>query len=102
MTKKITEEQVAGVAHLARLELEPEELAVYTEKLGGILEYVDKLQELDTEGIEATFQVVPMSNVFREDESRPGLSVDEVLQNAPERSGDYFKMPPILESEDAG
>ncbi|MCD6309687.1 MAG: Asp-tRNA(Asn)/Glu-tRNA(Gln) amidotransferase subunit GatC [Candidatus Eremiobacteraeota bacterium] len=99
MTKKVSEQQVAHVAHLARLQLTSDELDKYTEELGDILECIDKLRELDTTSIEASFQVVPLNNVFREDEVAQGLTVEEALRNAPSRKDNYFKMPPILDTE---
>jgi aspartyl-tRNA(Asn)/glutamyl-tRNA(Gln) amidotransferase subunit C len=86
------------VAHLARLDLTEAERATFAPQLERIVAYVDKLQGLDTEGIEASFQVVGgnVHNVFREDEIGPGLSPDEALANAPQRENGYFRVPRIL------
>jgi len=88
---------VDHVAHLARLDLTPAERETLAAQLPQILHYVDRLQELDTHGIEATFQVIPRADVLRDDDVRPSLRADEVLANAPWREGDCFRMPRILE-----
>ena len=66
-------------------------------ELDGILSYIDKLRALDTTGVPPTSHAVPMTNVMREDEPRPSLSQDEMLANAPERSGEFFRVPKIIE-----
>lgn len=93
----IGEEEVRRVARLARLELDEEELARFTRQLGAILEAFRRLQEVDTEGVDPTFYPLPLHNVMRDDRVRPSLPVDKVLANAPEREGDYFKVPRIIE-----
>jgi aspartyl-tRNA(Asn)/glutamyl-tRNA(Gln) amidotransferase subunit C len=97
MRQRLSAAEVDHVAHLARLDITPEEREVFAGQLGEILEYVDRLQELDTEGVEATFAVQPRTNVFREDEPGPPLGPEQALANAPEREGDYFRIPRILE-----
>ena len=95
--KPLSKEEVCYVAHLARLELSPEEVEKYQKELSRILDYVAQIQSLDTSDIPATFQNFPRKNVFRADEVGKSLPVEEVLKNAPEREGNYFKMPRILE-----
>ncbi|MFO0948795.1 MAG: Asp-tRNA(Asn)/Glu-tRNA(Gln) amidotransferase subunit GatC [Planctomycetota bacterium] len=90
-------EQVAKVASLARLHLTEEETGRMSHDLGAILEYVDQLNEVDTSGIEPLAHCLPIQNIFREDEVRPSLPVDEALANAPKRSGDFYSVPPILD-----
>ena len=97
---KITTEVVEYVAHLARLELEPQEVHLYTTQLDRILEYMDALNRLDTEGIEPMSHAVPILCVLRGDEVRDSLLDDASLQNAPERKGNFFKVPPIIEVEE--
>lgn len=92
-------EEVDHVAHLARLDLTPEERQRFATQLGAILDYVDQLKGLDTSGIEATLGVQPRANVFRADEARPSLTPDEVLANAPRRENGGFRIPRILEEE---
>jgi aspartyl-tRNA(Asn)/glutamyl-tRNA(Gln) amidotransferase subunit C len=93
----ITQEDVEHVAELARLELTAAEKEQFITQLNHILAYFEKLNELDTTGVEPTSHVMPMSNVFREDEVRPSLARDKVLQNAPEASHFFFKVPRIIE-----
>jgi len=94
---KIDKSVVEHVAHLARLSLAPEEIELYTEQIDRILEYMDKLNSLDTTGIEPTTHAVPLGNVFRQDEVNHNFTVEESVGNAPERRGSFFKVPPIIE-----
>ena len=100
MKNRLDKSEVAHVAHLARLEVNDAEMEKYSRELSPILDYVAKIQELETADIPATFQVLPRTNVFRQDESAESLSVEEALSNAPQREADYFKMPKILEGGD--
>ena len=84
-------------ANLARLELTAEEKEQYRQQLSAILEHVERLQELDTAGIPPTASVMPTAGRLREDEPRNGLPVDTVLANAPEKTNDQFRVPPVLE-----
>lgn len=94
---KITMKEVDDVARLSRLELTDAEKERMRRELDGILSYIDKLRALDTEGIPPTSHAVPITNVMREDEPRPSLPQDEMLANAPDRSGEFFRVPKILE-----
>ena len=94
---KITIKEVEHVARLARLELTKEEKEQMRAQLDSILSYIEKLNELDTSAVEPTSHVLPMKNVFREDEVRPSLSQEEALANAPERQDLFFRVPRILE-----
>ncbi len=94
---KITLKEVEHVARLARLELTAEEKERMRAQLDSILSYIDKLNELDTSAVEPTSHVLPMTNVFREDEVMPSLSQEEVLVNAPDRHELFFRVPRILE-----
>lgn len=93
----IQQDEVQHIAKLARLQLEPEELALYTEQLGRILGFFDELKGLDTAGVPVTAHPLPVSNALREDLERPCLTPDEALANAPQREGGYFRVPKILE-----
>jgi aspartyl-tRNA(Asn)/glutamyl-tRNA(Gln) amidotransferase subunit C len=73
------------------------ELEKMREQLNGILAYIEKLNALDTEGVEPTSHAVPMVNVMRDDEERPCLPRDEALANAPDRAGEFFRVPRIIE-----
>jgi len=94
---KITIAEVEHVANLARLELAEEDKETLRSQLDAILSYVDKLGELDTGGVEPTSHVLPINNVFREDVPKDSLSPDEALANAPERAGDFYRVPKIIE-----
>ena len=93
----LTREQVEHVAKLAHLSLTPEEAEGFTSQLSQILDYIDKLQELDVKGVEPTAHVEVQSTPLRADEPRPSLPVDEALANAPEREGSHILVPRILE-----
>ncbi len=93
---KISKEEVEHVARLARLRLTEEEKEKFGRQLNRILEYVEKLNELDTENVESASQVIPLQNVLREDEVKPSLPVEDVLSNAPDKKGNYFKVPRII------
>jgi len=92
----LTRQEVEHVALLARLALSEEEKELYTRQLRDILEYAARLNELDTTDVPPTSHVLPLSNVFREDEVGEHLSPEEVLANAPEREGGFFKVPRIV------
>ncbi|HYL81574.1 MAG TPA: Asp-tRNA(Asn)/Glu-tRNA(Gln) amidotransferase subunit GatC [Candidatus Acidoferrum sp.] len=94
---KITRKEVEHVARLARLELAEEEKEQMTAQLDSILEYIEKLNELDTAQVEPTTTVIPMVSVMRDDVVRPSLSQDEALANAPDREDVYFRVPRIIE-----
>lgn len=92
----INRQQVEHVARLARLELSEKEIETYTEQLNSILEYVKVLDELDTSQVEPMAHVLPIHNIFREDEMKDSLDQEEALENAPERIGEFFKVPRII------
>jgi aspartyl-tRNA(Asn)/glutamyl-tRNA(Gln) amidotransferase subunit C len=93
----LTLQEVDHIAELARLSLSAEEKARYREQLSAILDYAARLQALDTSGITPTSSVLPTRIVLRNDESRPGLSREELLRNAPLTENSQFRVPPILE-----
>jgi aspartyl-tRNA(Asn)/glutamyl-tRNA(Gln) amidotransferase subunit C len=97
---KITKEVVEYVAHLGRLELEQHEVDLYTHQLDRILQYMDTLNKLDTEGIEPTSHAIPVECVLRDDFVKSSFEIDASLQNAPDRKGHFFKVPPIIEVEE--
>lgn len=88
---------IEHLAQLARLSLSDEEKAAYGSQLEGILAYMDKLNELDTAAVEPTSHVIAMSNVMREDLSRPSLPREEALQNAPDHTEKFYRVPKIIE-----
>ena len=94
---KISREEVKHVANLARLALADEELDTLTGQMDAILAYVEKLGELDTEGIVPTAHAVPMENAFREDVVRPSFERERSLQNAPVAEDGCFRVPKVIE-----
>ncbi len=90
-------EQVRKVALLARLELSPEEEEQFTGQLSSILEYVEQLGELNTENVEPTTRAIEVSNVTRSDSLEPFGGRDDILNCAPDREADFFKVPKILD-----
>ncbi len=93
----ITKKDVEHVANLARLELSESEKEQFAGQLNAILKYAEKLNGLDTTGIEPTSHVLPLANVMREDKVRPSWPIEKVLLNAPEDEDGQFKVPPVLE-----
>lgn len=87
---------VEHVARLARLQLTEEEVQTFTQQLGQILDYVHKLEVIDTGQVQPTAHALPLRNVFREDRVEPSLDRETVLQGAPEREGVFFTTPKIL------
>ena len=85
------------VAHLARLQLTPDEEKKLGAQLDGILGYIEKLKELDVAGVEPTALAVPLVNVTRPDAVRPSLPHDDALRNAPAQANGLFIVPKIVE-----
>jgi len=94
---KITIETVEHVARLTRLALSAAEKEGMQKELTGILAYIDKLRALDTRGVEPTSHAVPLTNVMRDDTERPCLPQADALANAPDRQGELFRVPRIIE-----
>lgn len=94
---RISPEDVRHVARLARLALSDEELVRMRAEMSAILDYMDKLRSLDTAGVEPTSHAVPLRNVMREDEPIPSQPREDMLANAPDRDGDTFRVPRIIE-----
>jgi aspartyl-tRNA(Asn)/glutamyl-tRNA(Gln) amidotransferase subunit C len=90
----IDREQLLHVAHLARLELREDEIERLEGQLNDILAAVSKVSELDLSDVPPTSHPLEVVNVWEEDEPQPCLPVSEALANAPEREGDFFKVPP--------
>jgi len=93
---KITKDEIVYVARLARLSLTPETIDLFTKQLGDILNYMDKLNRLDTSNIPPTSHAISINNAFREDEIKPSLPREEVLANAPEAEDGNFVVPKII------
>ena len=90
-------DEVKHVANLARLAITEEEAEKLTNHLDAIISFAEQLNELDTENVEPTSHVLDMKNIFREDVSKPGLPVEEVLKNAPDHENGQIKVPAIIE-----
>lgn len=93
----LTADEVRWVAHLAQLDLSEAELDTMTRQLSSIIEYVDQLQEINTDNVEPLAHPLPIHNVFREDEPLPSLPVDAALANAPDRRANFYGVPAVLE-----
>jgi aspartyl-tRNA(Asn)/glutamyl-tRNA(Gln) amidotransferase subunit C len=96
---KLTPAKVEHVAQLAQLALSDGEKDLFREQLSSILEYAERLQELDTEAIPPTATVLPLENVMRDDQVQPSLPLADVLANAPAVEADCFRVPLVLETE---
>ena len=96
---QISADQVRHLAELARIDLSEAELTSLTAELAQIVESVAKVSEVATSDVVATSHPIPLLNVFREDEVRPSLTVEQALSGAPEREGDRFKVASILDEE---
>ncbi|CAG0933090.1 Glutamyl-tRNA(Gln) amidotransferase subunit C [Thermoflexales bacterium] len=94
----LTRAEVQHIAELAKLQLTETEETLYQEQLSDILDYVQRLNTLNTEAIPPTATVLPLHSVMRDDVARPSLPVDEILANAPARAGDSFEVRVILEA----
>jgi aspartyl-tRNA(Asn)/glutamyl-tRNA(Gln) amidotransferase subunit C len=93
----ISEDEVLYVAKLARLSLSPDEVKTYAGQLGQILEFINKLNEVDVTGVEPTASITGTSNVLRPDEVRKDFDTAEMMKNAPEKDGDHFVVPQVIE-----
>ena len=85
------------VARLSRLHLTEEELKFFETQVAQILLFIDKLKEVDVEGVEPTSHPLSLKNVFREDEVKPSMAIEEFLKNAPRARGRFFEVPKIIE-----
>ena len=94
---KITKDEVLYVADLARLDLDEASIDKFAGQIGTILAYVDKLNEVKTEGVRQTSHAISLTNAFREDEQHEHLERDEALSNAPAREDGNFVVPKIIE-----
>ncbi len=93
----IDKKTVEDVAHLARIELGPEELERLSRQLEHILGFIDKLSSLNTDNILPTNHILPLNNVLREDAPKLSLSIGKTLMNAPDKQGNFFVVPKVIE-----
>ena len=97
MPAKLGPDQVRQVAKLSRIKLSEDEVQQFTAQLSDILAYVEQLNELNTENVEPTTHPLRMTNIFRDDRVGQSLTKEQALQNAPQREGDFFSVPKVLE-----
>jgi aspartyl-tRNA(Asn)/glutamyl-tRNA(Gln) amidotransferase subunit C len=93
----LTPEEVTHIARLARVSLSQDELSRFQDQLSQILDYFQRLQEVDTENVPPTAHTLAMHNVMRDDEPRPSFNTEDILANAPQREGDLFRVRAVLE-----
>jgi aspartyl-tRNA(Asn)/glutamyl-tRNA(Gln) amidotransferase subunit C len=94
---KLSREEVLHIAHLARIDLTDEEITRFSEQLSHLLENFEILQQVDTTGVTPTAQSVALQSVMRDDEVAPSFKPDDILENAPRREGDFFRVRAVLE-----
>lgn len=93
----ITRKDVDYVANLSRIELSESEKDLFTEQIGNVLAYMEKLNGVETSGVEPMSQSLELENIFREDEAKKTLGISGALSNAPDRDGDSFRVPQVIE-----
>ncbi len=94
----LSADDVRAIADLARLEISEDDVARYQRQLSDILDYFQKLEELDTSHIDPTSSVLPLTNVMRADEAGAALTVAEAIANAPDSDGEQFRVRAVLDS----
>jgi aspartyl-tRNA(Asn)/glutamyl-tRNA(Gln) amidotransferase subunit C len=94
---KLSAQEVEHVAHLARLEITPKEKEKFTAQLNDILGYIDKLNELDTKGVEPMSHAIAVTNAFREDKVLDSIGRETTLANAPDARGEFFRVPKVID-----
>ena len=92
----VTLEQVDTIARLAKLEFSEQEKETFVQQFNQILEYMEKLDELNTDDVEPTYNVLDLSNVMRADEVQPWLTQEEALANAPKAKHGFFSVPKVI------
>ena len=97
MATKIDETQTRQVAKLSRLDLSDDEIKRFSGDLSSILEYIEKLDELDTDSVQPLAHCLPVHNVFRADVPKQSLDAEQAVANAPATHGNYFKVPKVLD-----
>ena len=93
----IDDKTVLYVSHLARIELQPKELEKLSRQLQGILDFIDKLNSADIQGVSPTSHILAVNNIFREDAAGISLSTEDVLEHAPLKQGDFYLVPKVIE-----
>lgn len=93
----IDKETIKHVSHLARIELQPEELEKISVQLHDILGFIDKISVLKIENVAPTSHILPVSNVLREDRPQKSMAPEKALENAPSKKGNFFSVPKVIE-----
>ena len=94
---KLSSKEVEYVARLARLEITDKETEKFTAQLNDILGYIDKLNELDTRGVEPMTHAIAVTNAFREDKIIDSIGTENALGNAPDGRGEFFRVPKVID-----
>jgi aspartyl-tRNA(Asn)/glutamyl-tRNA(Gln) amidotransferase subunit C len=94
---KLSSQEVEYVAHLARLEITDKEKDKFTAQLNDILLYIDKLNELNTKGVEPMSHAIAVTNAFREDNIMDSIGTEKSLANAPDARGEFFRVPKVID-----
>ena len=92
----IDKETVSHIANLARLNLSDEELETYTKQLSAVLDHFEQLEKVDTSGVEPLLTPSPIVEAPREDKVIASVGAEKLLENAPSKSGNLFKVPPVV------
>ncbi len=95
----VTKKDVEYIAELAKLKFKDDELESFTSQLNQILEYIEKLDELDTENVEPLSHPIEKVNNFREDKVKPSVNREDALENAPDKNEEFFKVPKVIGGE---
>lgn len=95
--KMLSKDTTKYIASLSRIHLEDQEVEYLTQNLGGILQYIEKLNKLDVQNIQPTSHVLPLKNVYREDEVKPSLSQADALKFSISQQNGFFKVPQVIE-----
>lgn len=95
----VSKEEVIKISNLAKLKLNDEEVAEFTGDMNKILDYMDKLNELDTENVKPLSHPLEGTNVFREDELKSSIDREDALINAPDRTEEFFKVPKVIKTD---
>lgn len=96
---KITNNEIKRLANLSRLEITEDEIGKYAVQLNEIVKYVSKLDEIDLNNVEPLYHVLDQTITGREDTVKPSLDVNELLTNAPQTKGEFFKVPPVIKGK---
>ena len=94
---KLSAQEIEHVAHLARLEITPKEKKKFPAQLNDILGYIDKLNDLDTQGVEPMSHAIAVTNAFREDKVLDSIGTAKTLTDAPDARGEFFRVPKVID-----